>query len=69
MPGPMIYILIKKYTMSLGQRQMDHNMRSHVQKEDKCHRGGVAAWRFVYGFFSNGVPFDSPNRSEPCTSS
>ena len=26
----------------------------------------VAAWSFVYVFFSNGVPFDAPNRSEPC---
>jgi hypothetical protein len=24
------------------------------------------AWSFVYVFFTNGVPFDSPNRSEPC---
>ena len=30
--------------------------------------GGVhAAWAFVYIFFTNGIPFDSPNRSEPCT--
>jgi hypothetical protein len=25
-----------------------------------------AAWSFVYVFFTNGIPFDSPNRSEPC---
>lgn len=25
------------------------------------------AWSFVYVFFSNGTPFDSPNRSEPCS--
>lgn len=24
------------------------------------------AWSFVYIFFTNGIPFDSPNRSEPC---
>jgi len=24
------------------------------------------AWSFVYVFFSNGIPFDAPNRSEPC---
>ena len=24
------------------------------------------AWAFVYIFFTNGIPFDSPNRSEPC---
>jgi hypothetical protein len=23
-------------------------------------------WSFVYVFFSNGTPFDAPNRSEPC---
>jgi hypothetical protein len=26
----------------------------------------VAVWSFIYVFFSNGTPFDSPNRSEPC---
>ncbi len=26
----------------------------------------VPAWSFVYVFFSNGTPFDAPNRSEPC---
>lgn len=25
-----------------------------------------AAWSFVYVFFTNGIPFDAPNRSEPC---
>jgi hypothetical protein len=38
-----------------------------AQGEDKDRWGGVSAWSFVYGFFSNGVPFDAPNRSEPCT--
>ena len=28
--------------------------------------GEVANWSFVYVFFSNGTPFDAPNRSEPC---
>jgi hypothetical protein len=23
-------------------------------------------WAFVYIFFTNGIPFDAPNRSEPC---
>jgi len=27
--------------------------------------GGVT-WAFVYIFFTNGIPFDAPNRSEPC---
>jgi len=25
-----------------------------------------AGWSFVYIFFTNGTPFDAPNRSEPC---
>ncbi|MDI3341006.1 MAG: hypothetical protein QJR03_10805 [Sphaerobacter sp.] len=34
-----------------------------------AHLAGTDArtsWSFVYGFFSNGTPFDAPNRSEPC---
>ena len=23
-------------------------------------------WSFVYIFFTNGIPFDAPNGSEPC---
>jgi hypothetical protein len=41
---------------------------------DNLHRGSLPdvggvhiAWAFVYIFFTNGIPFDSPNRSEPCT--
>jgi hypothetical protein len=30
-----------------------------------CHIPN-AAWSFVYVFFTNGIPFDAPNRSEPC---
>jgi hypothetical protein len=26
----------------------------------------MTAWSFIYIFFTNGIPFDSPNRSEPC---
>lgn len=26
----------------------------------------TGGWSFVYVFFSNGTPFDAPNRSEPC---
>jgi hypothetical protein len=26
----------------------------------------LTTWRFVYVFFSNGTPFDAPNRSETC---
>lgn len=25
-----------------------------------------ATWSFVYIFFTNNIPFDAPNRSEPC---
>jgi hypothetical protein len=28
--------------------------------------GRVTPWSFVYVFFSNGTPFDAPNRSETC---
>ena len=28
--------------------------------------GFGATWSFVYVFFTNGIPFDAPNRSEPC---
>jgi hypothetical protein len=27
---------------------------------------GDADWSFVYIFFTNHIPFDAPNRSEPC---
>ena len=26
------------------------------------------SWRFVYIFFTNGTPYDAPNRSETCPS-
>jgi hypothetical protein len=29
----------------------------------------LTAWAFVYVFFSNGTPFDAPNRSETCSPS
>jgi hypothetical protein len=28
--------------------------------------GRLTPWSFVYVFFSNGTPFDAPNRSETC---
>jgi hypothetical protein len=31
----------------------------------RCDEGGMV-WSFVYIFFTNGIPFDAPNRSEPC---
>ena len=35
--------------------------------DQQLRRGGAAAgWSFVYVFFSNGTPFDAPNRSETC---
>ena len=48
---------------------MDALAEQLLDAGDMKHRGGVAAWSFVYGFFSNGVPFDAPNRSEPCPDS
>ena len=33
----------------------------------QLRRGSAAVgWSFVYVFFSNGTPFDAPNRSETC---
>ena len=29
--------------------------------------GRGTIWSFVYIFFTNGIPFDAPNRSEPCS--
>lgn len=29
--------------------------------------GAGARWSFVYIFFTNHIPFDAPNRSEPCS--
>lgn len=43
--------------------------RDHSSHASALAAGGVhVAWAFVYIFFTNGIPFDSPNRSEPCTS-
>ena len=50
-----------------------------VSTRDGQSRGGVPSrrlapgcgttWAFVYIFFTNGIPFDAPNRSEPCLAS
>jgi hypothetical protein len=47
-----------------------------VSTRDGQSRGGALSrrlvpgcgttWAFVYIFFTNGIPFDAPNRSEPC---
>jgi hypothetical protein len=34
--------------------------------EPRIRVGIGSVWSFVYVFFSNGTPFDSPNRSEVC---
>jgi hypothetical protein len=34
--------------------------------EPEIRVGIGSVWSFVYVFFSNGTPFDSPNRSEVC---
>jgi hypothetical protein len=28
--------------------------------------GHAVSWSFIYVFFSNGTPYDAPNRSETC---
>jgi hypothetical protein len=44
-------------------------------ERERAHQGDArsrrlsrsgATWSFVYIFFTNGIPFDAPNRSEPC---
>jgi hypothetical protein len=50
--------------------------QGNVSTRSRQPRGSVAArrlasgsgtpWSFVYIFFTNGIPFDAPNRSEPC---
>jgi hypothetical protein len=52
---------------------MDSDIITAPSRDNTQHRsapvisGVLAAWAFVYVFFTNGTPFDSPNRSEPCT--
>ena len=47
--------------------------RSYQTQTDAAGGNGrsprLAAWAFVYIFFTNGTPFDAPNRSETCPAS
>lgn len=49
---------------------LDSNTFDNSNKPQECGASSShapnAAWSFVYVFFTNGIPFDAPNRSEPC---
>jgi hypothetical protein len=69
------YILDPQLQFSHGQSGVAmRESGSHLSRRDQTPSGGtrprpslhVVAWPFVYIFFTNGIPFDSPNRSEPC---
>jgi hypothetical protein len=45
-----------------------HLLRDLFRMEQGSTDVSLATWRFVYVFFSNGTPFDAPNRSETCHS-
>ena len=50
---------------SAGSRNDGHARAGHRGSRRPAN-GIVIPWLFVYGFFSNGTPFDAPNRSETC---
>jgi hypothetical protein len=45
---------------------VDSTQRPHTSGSTSLRAANATAWSFVYVFFTNGIPFDSPNRSEPC---
>jgi hypothetical protein len=51
--------------MSIRSRQP----RGSVEASPPLGSGAGTPWTFVYVFFTNGTPFDAPNRSEPCRAS
>ncbi len=44
------------------------DLRGRVVPSWHLTAGANANWSFVYIFFTNHIPFDAPNRSEPCPS-
>jgi hypothetical protein len=52
-------------------RSHEHTTRDALRCRGEHGRrdSGVVSWSFVYVFFSNGTPFDAPNRSETCSRS
>ena len=51
----------------LTTNESRHEAISMVLPRAGLQAGTGETWSFVYGFFSNGTPFDAPNRSEPCS--
>jgi hypothetical protein len=52
-----------------GKGKEDGQPRRHGVESRTAAARFAEAWSFVYVFFSNGTPFDAPNRSEPCPQS
>ena len=48
------------------QRAMGQYSSPVLPLIENSEPGIGSVWLFVYVFFSNGTPFDSPNRSEVC---
>jgi hypothetical protein len=48
------------------RRVMGLNLSPASRAHATPNPGIGSVWSFVYVFFSNGTPFDSPNRSEVC---
>jgi hypothetical protein len=50
--------------ITTNEQRTENN--SMISPRAGLRAGTAETWSFVYGFFSNGTPFDAPNRSEPC---
>jgi hypothetical protein len=62
-----------KFRYRPGWAMQDRSFTVTANGDSRARRGpswrlaaGDANWRFVYIFFTNHIPFDAPNRSEPC---
>jgi hypothetical protein len=53
-------------TAPIGARSTNRFLDEHLRLARRPVAVFFATWQFVYVFFSNGTPFDAPNRSETC---
>jgi len=53
---------------TVARRSTTYLLRNLLRSERRTTDVFLATWRFVFVFFSNGTPFDAPNRSETCLS-
>ncbi|HET7093837.1 MAG TPA: hypothetical protein VFI22_10175 [Thermomicrobiales bacterium] len=69
-PKSILYILAQELENIGSVSKTMHARRVAPINAGSAEFGGapqrLAAWPFVYIFFTNGIPFDAPNRSEPC---